>query len=168
MYPQVQHGELLEVSFTPTLDTSIYASGDSLFATPAPLIVTRFPGAFVQLVDAKVVDIAGQASALDILFFRGTAAPTVAAANAAVTLSDADAANVEGWVPLAAADYVALQGSGGNSFGQYDGLFEPGLVMKPSDAETRLWCWVIAKGTPTYGAASLTFRFKFRTLAARQ
>lgn len=156
-FPQVQIGGLAEFSFTPTLDTAIFADKDLMQAAANTLTgVGDLPGQYVELVRAEVFDAADQASALDIWFVES--AVTLAAANAPHALSDADLLLVTGVARVAAADYHDA------NTGQVASV-SPALVMRLADTSKNLLVLLVSRGTGTFGATDITVRLTFRRLS---
>lgn len=132
------------VSATPTLDTAAYASGDSLHT--AVIEFTNAVGARLSgWVDKMViVDAALQSQPCELWLFSSTVTP--AAANAAHSISDADAAKCIG--VISSGPYAA---SALNSVSVAKGV---NLPIKT--AATSLFGILVTRGTPTYAAGSLT------------
>ena len=132
------------VTATPTLDTSAYASGDSLHTAVisfANAVGSSLTGYIEKMV---VVDAAVQSQPLELWLFSATVTP--AAANAAHSISDADAALCIGVIPSGAYYASAL-----NSVSVAKGV---NLAIKC--AATTLFGILVTRGTPTYAAGSLT------------
>lgn len=134
---------VVTVSATPTLDTSIYASGDSLHTTvisfASAVRTTAGTGTVRKMV---VLDKIAQSIALELWLFSATVTP--AAANAAHAISDADAALCIGVIP--SGTYYA---SSNNSIS----VTSPALPI--TCAATTLFGILVTRGTPTYGASDL-------------
>lgn len=144
-YQRVRFGtKSVNVSATPTLDTSAYAPGDCLHTTVI---------SFANAVDASlsgfvekmiVVDNLVQSQPLELWLFSATVTP--AAANAAHSISDAHAALCIG--VIYSGPYYA---SALNSVSVTKGI---GLAIKC--AATTLFGILVARGAPTYAVDSLT------------
>lgn len=134
---------LLVVSATPTLDTVIYASGDSLHTAvlsfASAVRVSAGSGVIRKVV---VVDKDLQSAAGELWLFSATVTP--AAANAAHSISDADAALCVGVIPFGTYYASAL-----NSIS----VASPALPI--TCAATTLFGILVTRGTPTYTAAGL-------------
>ena len=140
------------ISVTPTLDTSIYDSGDVLFATTAIAGATRAADERSALNSIAVIDKDDQKPALRLLFFK--AAVTFGTINAAPSISDSDAANYLGHVDIAAADYVDL---GGVSVACAKNI---GLMLEAASGLTTVYvAGMLTAGTPTHTASGLVFNF---------
>lgn len=139
------------IDVAPVTDTSIYASGDVAFV---PVLVPGFgsrSGMPRKLQTAVILDQAAQGVALDLVFTQGSV--TLGTINAAVSISDADAAKIVGIVSVVAADYSALVNS---SLATKRGVE---LVMQPN---TDLYVsGIVRSGTPTYAAGSLKIKLGF-------
>ena len=132
------------VSATPTLDTSAYAAGDCLHSAViafANAVGTNLTGYIEKMV---IVDALGQSAACELWLFSASVTP--AAANAAHAISDADALLCIGVIP--SGTYYA---SSNNSVSVAKGV---NLAIKT--AATTLYGILVTRGTPTYGASSLT------------
>jgi len=135
----------VSVAATPTLDTAAYASGDSLHTA-----VIEFTGAVVGpgfsgfVESMTIVDRAVQSQPLELWLFSATVTP--AAANAAHSISDADAATCIG--VISSGPYYA---SALNSVSVAKGV---NLPIK--SAATSLFGILVTRGAPTYAAGSLT------------
>lgn len=111
----------------------------------------------------SVVDRHAQAPEFDIILFKGTSAPTLAALNATWTLSAEDGLNVIGGIHVDTDDYLAaIPATGGNIQTAVLGNLE---VPLPGDLGGSFWAAGIARGTPDYsgGAAgdlSIYFRIE--------
>jgi len=141
-------------SATPTISTSIYASGDhvgTLMTFEAP-ISSR--GGLVEHV--TVIDKSKQKSILNILFFSGS--PTLLSAdNAALDISDDDMANLcLGYVPIAAADYKDLANSSVATVST--------IKMAIERTTTAFYAVILSGGTPTYaGTTDLVIKLGIRS-----
>jgi hypothetical protein len=140
------------ISVTPTLDTSIYASGDTLFATTAISGATRANDLRAVLMSVAVVDKDDQKPALRLLFFKSNV--TFGTINAAPSISDSDAANYLGHVDIAATDYVDL---GGVSVACAKAI---NLLLEAASGSTTVYvAGMLTAGTPTHTASGLVFNF---------
>lgn len=132
----------VSVSATPTLDTSAHTSGDCLHTA-----VISFSGALNDISGyvekMVVVDREVQNQPLELWLFNGSVTP--AAANAAHSISDADAAKCIG--VISSGPYYA---SALNSVSVANSV---GLAIRASGG---LYGILVTRGTPTYAAGSLT------------
>jgi hypothetical protein len=144
-YQRLKTGSLAGVvTATPTLDTSAYHTGDSLHTAIisfANAVDVSLSGWVEKMV---VVDGALQSQPLELWLFSETVTP--AAANAAHSITDADAAKCIGVIYSGA--YYA---SAANSVSVARGVALP-IVC----AATTLYGLLVTRGTPTYAASSLT------------
>ena len=144
-------GAVASVAFTkvqivPSLDTSIYASGDSLHTAVLefPDAVAAGGGAYVE--SMVIVDGAAQSQPCELWLFDQTVTP--AAANAAHSISDIDAAKCLGVISSGVYYASAL-----NSVSVAKGV---SLPVKAAGTGTSLFGILVTRGTPTYAASSLT------------
>lgn len=132
-----------EITVTPTLDTSAYASGDSLHTTVITFANAVGVSAGSAVVDKLVIsDHDVQSAAGELWLFNATVTP--ATANAAHSISDADADKCIGVIPFGPYFASAL-----NSIS----VAKPGLPIKC--AATSLFGILVTRGTPTYTASGL-------------
>jgi len=139
------------IDITPTMDTSAYASGDVLFDATAVPNISTVGGKEAWLNSVVLIDADDQKAALDLIFLSANV--SVGTANAAPSISDANAANFLGRVSIATADYYDL---GGVSVAEIKGIQ---TMLKAADEATS--CYVAAvngTGTPTYTASGLKLR----------
>jgi hypothetical protein len=132
------------VSASPTLDTVIYAAGDSLHTAVITFAsAVRVSGGTGRVRKVIVIDKDLQSAAGELWLFSATVTP--AAANAAHSISDADAALCIGVIPFGTYYASAL-----NSVS----VASPDLPI--NCAATTLFGILVTRGTPTYTAAGLT------------
>ncbi len=146
-------------TWTPTIDTAAYATGDSLYTAVTDLGVVGASGGTFLVEKLTVLDLSTPAtvnnpSALDVLFFKATMTP--AAANAANAISDGDMANMVGYIPVGTYTTGTI-----NAFGEWNGQ-----KLLALGAQTHLYVCVTVRGTPTYGTAGdLIFTLYGRALS---
>ncbi|MBU2346587.1 MAG: hypothetical protein KJ888_20550 [Gammaproteobacteria bacterium] len=146
-YQRVRFGcKAVVVSATPTLDTSAYASGDCLHTTVISFADAVGPSLSGFVEKMIIVDAAVQSQPCELWLFSATVTP--AAANAAHSISDADALLLGGGGVVYSGPYYP---SALNSVSVAKGV---GLAIKC--AATTLYGILITRGTPTYAAGSLT------------
>lgn len=143
------------IDFVPVLETSILADNDVFF------IPIEVPGVFrnnspAELVSVQVIDTDDQGTDFDLFFFNASA--TLGTLNAAVSISDADAAKLIGHVVITAAangtDMI-------NSWQFVKGSL--GLVMAPTATSSSVWVGgVVRSGTPTYTATGFKVKLCFK------
>ncbi len=138
-------GVLRKITVTPTVDTAVYAALDqvSTLQTLDRLFPPRRGGEIVLI---TVLDKGVQSVALDLFFFSGSV--TVAADNAAFTISDTDMEKCLGVVNVLAADYDAVASA--NSIATIQLKFP--IVF--NTANDRLFMAIKAIGAPDYVGAS--------------
>ena len=141
-------------TFTPVLETSALADNDVFFV---PIEIVQVFEQVKTRVRQSVVVLDGddQAVDIDLLFFE--ASVTLGTLNAAVSISDADAAKCLGAVSLLAAeDVVDLVGS---TLYTKTGI---GLTLKGAAPSTSLWVGgVVRSGTPTFTALGMKIKLGF-------
>ena len=143
------------VTFTPVLDTSAYTSGDVLFIPiEVSNVFTKFEGK-AALHSVIISDGDDQACDIDLVFFNASA--SLGTINTAVSISDADAANIIGYVSLTNAD------NGHDLINSI--LYEKtavGLIMQGSASSTSIWVGaVLRSGTPTFTASGMKIKLGF-------
>lgn len=138
--------------FTPVLDTNIYADNDVMFvAIEVPQVFDK--GAARVLQSVVILDGDDQAVDFDLVFSNAT--PTLGTINSAVSISDADATKIIGYVRLSAS--TDANDTINSHIYCKTGL---GLVLKGSTAS--LWvAGVIRSGTPTYTASGMKIKLGF-------
>lgn len=150
-------GSMVRKDLTFSLDTSAYASGDLIADSQELTSVARAVGGTVRLESIEVLDEDDQGVVLYIGF--ADTSTSWGTENAAPSISDANAANMLGFVPVAATDYVDIGGA------KVLTLRNIGLVMKCASASTSLWVGIVnGTGTPTFTAGGLKAKFSFTQL----
>lgn len=143
------------ITVTPTLDTLIYASGDTLFDTTAIPNAVGASGLQAILQTLTVIDKDDQAAAaMDVYIFSTGTSLTFGTANAAPSLSDANAAKLLGIVSIATGDWKDLGGA------KVACLRNLGILVESSNVR-ELGFAATTGGTPTQTAAGLVFTFGF-------
>jgi hypothetical protein len=136
----------VKVPVTPTLDTSAYASGDSLHTAVMTFAgMARGNGGTGVISKLVIIDKAVQSAAGELWLFDTAVTP--AAANAAHSISDADAAHCVGVITFGPYAASAL-----NSISTRSGV---SLPYKCDPADTALYGILVTRGTPTYAASDL-------------
>lgn len=152
------------VTVVPTIDTSIYASGDQLGPTATKLAeVFRGPKDMTLLQQIIIIDADKQKSAIDFFFWLSK--PTVTSVdNGAFALTEA---NLKAYfacaVSVAAGDYVDTSAQ---AVATKTPSF-PATVASIQDTNNPtghdLWMTMVSRGTPTYtGTTKLQIVFKFQ------
>ena len=145
-------GRFRRATVTPVLDTNAYADGDqvSTLQTISDILPDHQAGE-IQLI--TVLDKANQKVALDLFFFDSSSV-TLAADNAAFTVSDSDMENCVGVVNVAAADYDAVSTTNGFA------TISINFPIQPRNGNGGdIYMAIVSRGTPTYAASSLVFGF---------
>ncbi len=94
-------------SVTVTVDTAAYANGDLLF-NPTAIAVGKHPNDAVNLLSLTIVDPDGQKTAMDIFFTSSST--SWGTLNAAASISEANAQNIQSVAEIAVADWVDTAG----------------------------------------------------------
>jgi hypothetical protein len=135
------------LSASPTLDTSAYASGDCLHTSVISFAnAVAVSGGTGTIVKLTVIDADLQSAAGELWLFSATVTP--AAANAAHSISDGDAALCVGVIPFGPYYASALNSVSVNS----------SISLPFSCAATTLFAIAVTRGTPTYTASGLTIK----------
>lgn len=153
--PVAVSDQILATTLTPVLDTSAYVSGDTLSGTLLTIPVAKANGGSGTIDKIVLIDKAVQSKATEIWLFDVNTV-TIPAANAAWSVSDADAAHCLGVLFIAAADYAA---SALNSVATEKAL---GFRVQCASADTNVYAALVTRSTPTYGASDLVFKFLVR------
>lgn len=138
-------------TIVPTLDTSAYAVGDTLFNATEINDVALATGKPVTLVSLCATGADDQKTGIAMFFFDRSV--TFGTINAAPSISDADAAFFVGRVDIVVADWVDLGG-----VAVANPVFNP-ILMKPN--ATDLYVAAITTGTPTHTASGLSIKLGF-------
>lgn len=147
-------GDPASVTVTHTLDTSAYASGDLIADTQAIAGATDVQGGYCRLDSVTILDEDDQGVALWLVF--SSASTSFGTENSAPNISDANARNVLGAVPIATTDYVDIGGA------KVACLRNIGLTMKAASSSTTLYVAIVnSTGTPTYTATGLQATYTF-------
>lgn len=142
------------IDVTLVADTSIYANNDVLAVPQEITGVFRHAGGRVKLDSIVVLDGDDQGTAIDLVFFNASA--TLGTINAAISISDADAAKIVGHVAVAAGDFKDYINS------MVAVKTAVGLIMEAAAASTSLYIGaVVRSGTPTYTASGIKLKLGF-------
>lgn len=141
------------VDVTLSLDTSAYAVGDVLAATQEIVNAVPSTGGATALHSLLVLDKDDLGLGLDLVFLDANV--SIGTENAAVSITDADAARILGVVPVAAGDFVDL---GGCRVATLKGI---GLALRADIASRSIYVAAISRGTGTYTAAGISLRLGF-------
>lgn len=138
---------MANLSVTPTVDTSIYASGDVLFDTVAIPNAVRVSGGSCQIKSLTLLDKDDNtAAAVDIFFLSANV--SLGTVNAAPSITDANAVKIVGFISLVAGDFIDV---GGAKVASKSGL---NLEVSPGTGTT-IWVAAVTRGTPTQTASGL-------------
>lgn len=139
------------IAITPTLDTSIYASGDVLFTTTAIANAVRANDGIAQLQSIVVVDKDDQKPEFILKFWSANV--TYGTVNGVPSITDGDETNCLGRVAITAADY---DDDGGASTAFKDNI---GKLLKAGASSRTIWVTgKLTAGTPTHTASGLVIR----------
>ncbi len=139
-----------QIVTTPTLDTSIYASGDTLFDRTAITNAVRIVGGRAILQSLTLIDKDDQGIALDLFLMEtNTAFGTI---NAAPSITDTNAEALHYIGNVASADWIDV---GGAKVASLKGI---GLMAEAGAATRDLYICAITRGTPTHTAAGLVIK----------
>jgi len=141
------------VTVTLTVDTSAYADGDVLADTQVIANAMRIAGGHGVLQSLQLVDPDDQGQPMDLYFFSVTHA--LGTENSAPSISDADAVDIFGPVPIESSDYRDL---GGCKVASVRGI---GLMMEAASGSRDMYVGAISRGTGTYAGGSLTLKLSF-------
>lgn len=140
---------------TLSLDTDEYADGDVLAATQEVVHVFDVDGGTGIWQSAVVIDKDDQGAAFDIWILGDNVA--IGTENSAVSVSDANAAYLQGRVSVAAGDYYD---AGGVQVATKNGSDLGYLVEAESDSRS-LFVAAVSRGTGTYTASGIVLRLGF-------
>lgn len=139
------------IEVTLSTDTNIYASGDVLADFQEITGFFRVAGDTATIHSVTVIDEDDQGTALDLYVSR--TGGTLGTENAAISISDANAREVQVLAIVAAGDFVDTIN---NRIATK--IINPGLPVG-GGASTSLWIGaVVRSGTPTYTATGLKLR----------
>jgi hypothetical protein len=145
------------VSVTPVCDTSAYGAGDTLFDTTLITNATRVADGLARLDTIVVLDEDDQAAANMTLYFLD-ANVTLGTANAAPSISDANARNLLGYVTLASAAFLDVGGA------KVACALNVNMIVKPATGTRNIYVAATTAGTPTQTASGIKLRFGFTSL----
>jgi len=131
------------------VDTAIYASGDLLANTEELPYAVMSNGTSV-ITSLTLTDGDDQGAAMDVLFFRSNPG-SLGVRNAAISITQTQAEECLGWVPIGAADYCDL------GTRRVATVRSVGLVVHPTNS-TSVWVALVSRGTPTYTTGRLLLK----------
>lgn len=150
-------GGLTHINVTPVCDTSAYTAADVLFDRIVVTGATKGADALAILDTVTLLDEDDNTAAAITLVFLD-ADVTLGTANSAVSISDANARSILGFVPIASGDFVDLIGSKAAT------IRNIGLVVKPAAGTANIYVAAICAGTPTQTASGIKLRLGFRSV----
>lgn len=113
----------------------------------------------VKLQDLAFIDSASQSAQLDLFFFNKQPATSMSD-KATFAPSVADLQACVGTASVATSDYIAGGASGTIAAGKNQSNLQK--ILKPAvSGATAMYCVIVSRGTPTYGANALAVRFQF-------
>jgi len=136
--------KLVRVTFTPTLLTSAYSSGDVLFATTEVLGALAQKGSVSWLRGISVHDTDDQKLALDLYFLRDDV--ELGTIHEAPDITDDETLSITGVVEVATGDYLDV---GGASVAVRNDLYIP--LTGPAGSRS-IFVAALTGGTPTHTA----------------
>lgn len=143
----------IQIPLTPTLDTSQYDNGDILFQPTEIVGAVRSSGARALLQSVFAIGEDDQGQGFDLLFFQS--AVTFGTINAAPSISDSAARDFQGRVQIQSSDFYDLGGV------RVADVSQLGRLIQAASTTRSIWVAGISRGTGTYTAAGLKFRFGF-------
>lgn len=150
------------IQSTPTISTSIYASGDQLGSLMELTNAMDDSSGTGQVLSLSILDRSSQSSILQVLLFNDL--PTVASSdNGALNIADAEmASKCVGHISVVAADYFALSASSMACVRNIN-LMVNSVNSVTNPTGKSLWAIIRCGGTPTYaGTTDLTLSFGIR------
>jgi hypothetical protein len=151
-----QHGAKLVAGVTPVLDTSAYTSGDLLFDSVAISGVAGINNRPMKLTSIILLDEDDQGVALD-LYISG-ANNTFGTINAAPSITDTLARDIQGHIAVASGDWKDL---GGNRVACIENI---GIIVQPAASSASLYVAGVTGGTPTHTASGIKMKFGFEAV----
>jgi hypothetical protein len=148
------------IQVTPTLDTSIYASGDLLFDVTTVTSAALASGGAVELVSVVVTDEDEQNQAIDL--YVTNLSTSWGTFNAAVAATDAMSRGIQAYIPIAAADFKDIGGAGVAMPATSRNI---GVVCEASGSANLYLVGICRSGTPTHTASGLRVSLGFRQTA---
>ena len=140
---------------TLSLDTNIYATGEVLADTQEIANAVRVNAGTGIVQSVIVLDKDDQAGALDIVFLKTNV--SLGTENSAVSITDANADEIQGIVKVGAADYVDLVNSqlATKLPGDPNGA---GFGVQADTGATSLFVGAISRDAKTYTASGITLK----------
>jgi hypothetical protein len=144
-----------------TLDTAEYATGDVLADTQEMANAVPANGGSAWIESVVVIDKDDQGAALDLVFMKTNV--SLGTENAAVSISDADAAQILGIVSVAANDFVDLGGVRVATLTKGSHPKLNVLIEAASDSRS-VFVGAIARDTATYTASGIVLNIGVTSL----
>jgi len=149
--------ETREVSATPTVDTSIYASGDCIGSVLTFSNALRSYTSTGRVIQASILDktAASTLAACSLWLFSASPSSSTTTDQAAFNLHDSDIAKV--CSVLVFSSFEVVDGGTANQFLQLTEIARPVRGTPPTTLATgdsTLYGLLVSGGTPTFGAAS--------------
>lgn len=141
------------IDVTLSLDTAAYATGDVMADTQVVGGITTEADSTTELKSIQVLDEDDQGIAFDIVLLGG--AGSIGTENAAVSVTDAVARDIQGLVSVASGDYMDL---GGCRSATKPNI---GIVVRTAPGTRDIYVATISRGSPTYTAAGVRLRMGF-------
>lgn len=145
------------ITVTPVCDTSAYTAGDVLFDTTAISGATRIQGGRVKLTSVVLLDEDDQTAAAITLYFLNSNV-SLGTANAAPSITDANARSITGVVPIASGDFTDVGGA------KVACVKNIGLIMEAASSSTTLYVAATCAGTPTQTASGIKVMLGFESV----
>lgn len=130
------------------VDTAQYADND-LLANPVEIVDAVDRGGCTEIRSVCVVDYDDQGATFGLIFF-GENPGNLGTLNAALAISDAQAAMCQGFIVVNTYDDLGAQQIGMET--------NCSLKVRPEDGGTSIWVAAISGGTPTYAGGKLTLK----------
>jgi len=135
-----------------SLDTNAYANNDLIADTQELTGAVKVNDGWGMIESLTVIDNDDAGQVFDVWVLDANV--SFGTENSAPNISDANAVNILGRIPVAAADYVDLGGS------KVASLKNIGLPIKPADGGTSIYVAIVnGTGTPTFTASGIKLRF---------
>lgn len=146
-------GDTVIVKVTCSLDTSLYTDGDVLAATQEIASAMRENAAHGILQSITLLDKDHQGMALEVVMLKTNV--SLGTENSAVSITDTDAEEILGIIPISSGDYIDLVGS---HHATKKGL---GIGVVSGAGSTSLYFGLITRDGPTHTASGVVVQFCF-------
>lgn len=143
----VMGGHTTVIAVSPTVDTSIYASGDLIGGKLSIANAARVAAGSGTIQGVVLADQAKQDAAIDVVFFSADPTGTTFTDQAALDVADADNLNIIGVIKILASDYSDFNDNSNAT------KSSQGLPFKLASG-TSIYAALVCRGTPTYAAAT--------------